>query len=339
MSGYVDTQSISSNHLKILKYIEKYITRDIDSISISEFSNLIREHKLQNGNKLAYGSIKNLFYTMAKHRKTDWNLKEMKLAKNKFWSKINPNDNLYTEEEEKVIINMINFYVNHFISNYKYKNNKILDNVSFAVILTVATNLRISEIKQLRKYHLRQIIDNKIINIKTKKKLSGIYILSHKWLIETILKNVEDKYDDALLIQVSTATINKHIKLKLQDTSIKCGIQGIRKITTTQLIKDGDIKLAQTFNRHSSAETTAKYYNNKTYITPTINRVISNKYSLINFYNFFEFNIKSSNSIFKSDLIFHFITQIITGCLLIRVYNSFSDVKSNMFLNFICKNN
>ena len=276
-TGFIDTTISTATHCKILTYIKKHITANVDIVTIPEFSQLISQYKTtKTGKSFAYGSVKSLFYTMMKHRQGDWNLMEMKTAKNKFWTKTHPTDNLYSQEKETQILDMILYYMQHLVSPMFNKEHPgILDNVSLAIAITVATNLRISEIKQLTLSHLHHMMRDEVVNIRTKKRSKGVVILAHKWLIEKIITLLITHAESALIITISTSCLNKHIKLKLADPTTVCGIQGIRKVNTTQLIKDGTITLAQTFNRHSNASTTQKYYNNQTYIGPIVNKVLA----------------------------------------------------------------
>lgn len=281
---YIDQTEKSPNHFKTLKYITKVLSRtndDINTITIETFADRIRNYKTSNGTILSYGSIKCLFYTMQRER-SDWDFATMKLVKNTFWNQEKPASNLYNTEITNKIINMIMYFIeglfNGTLNNTKHQ-------VARAILITLATNLRMAEILQLKKRHLRQLINNEIITIHIKKKVKGVRVLVHNWLLKPLLdmisKDTDD--DDCKIVNVTRSVINKMIKentVGIEDVNVKLGIQSIRKINTTLIIEHGDITLAQEFNRHTRSEVTQQYYNNKTYIGPTINKLMKQNHSV-----------------------------------------------------------
>ncbi|QBB28648.1 VLF-1 [Homarus gammarus nudivirus] len=276
---FINTSDFSKNHVNTVKYIKHSVFNDdvsrFKTISIAEFGDILRQYKTKRGTPLCYGSIKCLFYTMAKER-PDWDFDEMKRVKNTFWVKGSISNNLYNSEMSDKIMNMIEHFVVGFFNHQFYDIQK---DVAIAVIITVATNLRIAEIKQLKRRHIIDIINGRVINIKMKKKYKGLVVLAHKWLLQSLLDSLpssNDGDDDRYLVTIATSTINKYIKnyIKVSDKHVKFGIQSIRKVNTTLILEHCNIELAQAFNRHTKTETTQKYYNNKTYIGPTINKIV-----------------------------------------------------------------
>ena len=273
---YIDKNVKTKTHINVIKYIKKWILKpddDLNIISIIDFSKRIEDYRLQKtGQPLCYGSIKSLFYTMQKER-SDWDYKTMKRYKNKFWKQVSETSNLYNAEITEKISDMILFYVQGFIQ--KSLSNVIEMEVAKAIIVTLATNFRMSELLQLKKKHIKQIINGDILNIHIKKKLKGFRILAHNWLLEILLTHLEHVDDDCFVVKASRSEINKLIKKRtFVETDIKLGIQCIRKVNTTLLIQHGNIKIAQVFNRHTRSSVTAQYYNNKTYIAPTIDKIM-----------------------------------------------------------------
>lgn len=99
--------------------------------------------------------------------------------------------------------------------------------------------------------------------------------------MKEIIDQLTDETSDFILVQVSRSVINKEIRNQIPDIpkGIKFGIHSIRKVNTTLLIEHGNLSLAQLFNRHSKSEVTRQYYNNKTYISPMINRVMKSNHA------------------------------------------------------------
>ncbi|UBZ25632.1 VLF-1 [Carcinus maenas nudivirus] len=277
---FIDTTVKSKNHNNTVKYINKKILTDgsINTIGIEEFGEVLKNYRTKYNTKLSYGSIKCLFYTMQKER-SDWNINAMKKVKNSFWTKSNSSANLYDLETTNKIKDMILYCIKNL---FDQKLDKLENYVAMAVLLTVATNLRISEIKQLKKKHLIQIVNGEMINIKIKKKFKGIHLLSHIWLIKKILSLITAESNEYTLVPLSHNFINRKIRQFTADIDplTKLGIQAIRKVNTTLLIEHCDIETAQIFNRHTKSDTTQKYYNNKTYIGPKINQIMKLNHSI-----------------------------------------------------------
>ncbi len=283
---YVDRSVKTKTHESTMRYIRHWIlkpTDDANTITIGAFADRLRRYRTRERNeKLSYGSVKCLFYTMQKERGDTWDIEEMKRVKNTFWvSKRSAFDalrssdnNLYGTEMTAKISTMILYFASNLFCN-TFFNAKLIA-VARAVVLTLATNLRASELLQLRKKHLQQMVDGEVVNIRTKKRIKGIRFLSQDWLILKLLLQIRDEPSDFVLVPVSKSFINKCIRAQIPDIpkGVKCGIHSIRKVNTTLLIEHGDLSLAQLFNRHSKSEVTGQYYNNRTYVGPTINRIM-----------------------------------------------------------------
>lgn len=270
---FKDTSVTTPSHKNTIKYIKNSILNDDDdikTITIQEFRGRINDYRTKSNKKLSYGSVKCLFYTMQKERFNSWNVKEMKRAKNTFWTGDETINMLNNENNKK-----LNKAILYFVSEYfKNKLNFTDSQVAITILLTLATNFRMAELLQLKKKHLGQMMREEVITIHIKKKKKCIKVLSQNWIIESILLKIENENDDYDLIQLSRSVINKKIKEKSGITGVNVGIQSIRKLNTTNLLEHGNIGLAQQFNRHTRPEITHKYYNNKTYIGPTINKIM-----------------------------------------------------------------
>ena len=159
---------------------------------------------------------------------------------------------------------------------------------SLSVVLTLCTNLRSSELKQLTYSHVRNILNRQSVPIRIKKKFKPTFILANI----DMLQGFNDKIvefaklhggEKELLIQSTTSSINKHFRtacynlavkqniIKEGDEFIHLGVQAIRKINTTALIESGSLKLAQLFNRHNNSQTTDLYYNTGNYMSSKMN--------------------------------------------------------------------
>ncbi|UOT91804.1 VLF-1 [Aratus pisonii nudivirus] len=274
MNCYTDKSKRSRNHVRTLRYIKTKILKTYDnlhSITLLDFCERLKFYRTNHNQPLSFGTIKCLLYTMKKEN--NWDEEQLKIEKNKFWHKFkNTNDNLYDAVTTKNIINMIEYYTQNYFRN---NLNGVENQVAIAILITLATNLRINEILQLNKKHLQQIINVEIIHIKLKKRVRGIQVLSQKWILKALLLKLKDFPEYETILQISKSTINKYIKLRtINSSSINIGIHSIRKINTTLLLEHGSIDIAQQFNRHNKANTTYNYYNNKTYIGPVLNRIM-----------------------------------------------------------------
>ncbi|UVT30844.1 VLF-1a [Penaeus vannamei nudivirus] len=283
---FIDTSLPTKAQSLTLKYIRNNITNNIDTISIDDFAELVKNFKLKNGKMLAYGSIKCLFYTMYKHRMGDWDIKKMKAAKNKFWDiTSHRSGESYNVEMEGVIKDMIEYFISYLFDKVPSVNLTFKD-VAIAIYITLATNLRISEIKQLTKKHIIQMMNDEIVTIRIKKKRKPIKIMANKKMLDKFLFNQKIKTldDNQPLIRISKSLINETIRKYISTkTSItenqKFGIQSIRKVNTTIIIQSLNLQVAQNFNRHSNANTTFHHYNTKTYINTVIDNVINKEFN------------------------------------------------------------
>lgn len=283
-SLFIYKNAISKGQQKTLNYIKNNITPDIDTISVEGLAKCIEQYKNSKGRMLAYGSIKCIFYTMMKYRRHDWDIKEMKKWKNSFWIKTNHFTLMvdhYSADMESSIKDMIEYFVSYFFGvattisrSYYY--------TSLAVCITLATNLRISEIKQLTKKHIRQILNDEHLTIRIKKKKKSIQIMANKTLIREILSRLDNFSELEMLVPISKSSINYIIRQNVHNSNVigqKIGIQSIRKVNTTIIIGNIDLETAQYFNRHTNRNITFDHYNTKTYIAPAINEVIKTVYN------------------------------------------------------------
>ncbi len=277
---FIDTTKKTTAHESKMAYV-RHITPNADTISIEEFSTLLRNFRKKLGGPLAYGSIKCLFYTLYKHRLGDWDEVEMKRAKNTFY--VHRENNIsFTQEEEDKIKEMVKYFISYVFGQQEYICSKYIY-VAIAVYLVMATNLRISELQQLEVRHLDDMINDNVLNIKIKKKKRGLKIVSNNTMIQKLKERITGLYENkySKLIPVSKSYINKMIRrrVNLDDKTKLLGIQGIRKINTTILIQTLNLDVAQKFNRHTKSNVTFNYYNTRNYIPTAINTTLTKMYT------------------------------------------------------------
>lgn len=275
-SCFIDSSVKSKNHNNTIKYICKCILANdvelVNTISIEDFTTAIKRYKTSSGKSLSYGSIKCLYYTMMNERQ-DWDTKLAKKSKNEFFSK-SDSFSLYDSITSGKIMDSILIFVKYVLDLPGYEDTMVF--VGRAIIIVLATNLRMAEVKQIQVRHLYMILKNETINIKFKKRLKGVRLLAHNWLIRGLVDTLPKEYNqDDLVVKVAKSTINRYLKDCINvPKDLSLGIQAIRKVNTTLLLEYCNLETAQTFNRHTRAETTDKYYNNRTYIGPMINKTM-----------------------------------------------------------------
>jgi hypothetical protein len=135
-----------------------------------------------------------------------------------------------------------------------------------AVLLACACSLRSNEVRQITLANVHAILRNEFINIHTKKsKRYQQRIMCYRPLLERYVPVLEHKYAESVdrpMIGYSKVAINHHLR-KVTNMVTPFGLQTVRKWMTTAIVKEsnGDIVLAQKFNRHSNWKTTHDYYN------------------------------------------------------------------------------
>lgn len=143
--------------------------------------------------------------------------------------------------------------------------------MAIVVVLTIATNLRMNELRQLTVQHLRDILDDKLVCIKIKKRNKSLRIIPNRRLLLFYLKHIENYnklHNTKTIINYTSCYLNSIFRSKVLSLNtslaalhnVKFGVQSLRKLNTTLLLGNfSNPKLVSYFNRHRSYETT-KYY-------------------------------------------------------------------------------
>lgn len=271
---------------KGLKYLRKILQThnlNVDTIDANTFFNFLETYEVRNcssgkDHTLAYGSIKYLICIMCKHRPSIrmGDVVTFKKRRKQLWQERRATDYFHpTLKQEDAIIDCIHQAIELFL-----ENTSGLDyTVGLAVALTIATNLRSSELQQLSYNNLEQMLAGQTIPIRIKKKSRPLHILVNREMMKGILRRLMSTQhnNNERILKYSSVSINRRFRAMViqHEPSTKhlpLGIQAIRKINTTILIEHGSIDLARVFNRHNSRQTTAQYYNTQNYITKHINR-------------------------------------------------------------------
>lgn len=276
---YIDTSKNTPSQEKGVEYIKKILflyNENIDSVTVPKFFEILTNYKTKNDNLLTYGSIKYILSIMCKYRSDFKTHESYKTERFKLWNERNTiTVEKYTKDEEQLIKNAIFYFINQFISDKNFTSNYY---TGIAVLVALATNFRISEIKQITLNHLYKLQNDETINIKIKKKSKSMHIIVNKKLLNFLINKLESdnfgKFD--YIVTISKTMINKNLKQYVQSNyqkNINIGIQSIRKINTTQLIENGSLELASVFNRHTSKQVTNQYYNTQNYVESFVNKI------------------------------------------------------------------
>lgn len=288
-SPFIDTSLVTKSHNVIKKYtlfiLAQYNTT-ISKVTSSELLHIFVNFKTKRTKKtLKYSTIKNILNLICFYRK---DLIPFKQTYCRNYRTYNIGVELAPEDEE-----LIKQTIMYFISILSPAKS-IECITALAVALTMATNLRISELQQLTFAHIFQILNKQPVDIRIKKKKSSIKITANMDFLLAISKILEPVYKNdnqkLLLNRVSNSSINNTFKqyflqLKYPKVIFKpkykknanllyknvqfnvptLGIQIIRKINTTILIQNGSLELARVFNRHTRTTVTQTYYNTKNF--------------------------------------------------------------------------
>ncbi|UBZ25544.1 VLF-1 [Crangon crangon nudivirus] len=290
MSVYIDTNIPSPAFIRGLAYIKNCILKPplkLETIDIHTLFKHLRAYRTQKQLKhLSYGSIKYIFSIIDRVRPDIKKHAQFKILRNKLWRDWNTTAasvEIYTPLEEAAIRKTIEYFITQFValSNNKVQHrHKVLYETGLAILLTLSTNLRISELLQLTYDHLAALVRGLTINIRIKKRLAPVHILVNRNMLQSIIKSLDSGGSGTQhVLSLSAGTINQCIRhhilshLDISTSTRTFGIQAIRKINTTILIESGSIELAQVFNRHRSSTTTNTYYNTKNYFSRMLNNV------------------------------------------------------------------
>jgi len=183
----------------------------------------------------------------------------------------------FSEQTQQEWSNLYRQQVAKFIFLYMEKlalknvTNKLEMDACLALILAVTCSLRSNEVQQITFSKLQQIVRGEyiVIRIKKAKKFQQRIMCICK-ILEPYLPIIQQLYVNSnQLITYSKTSINKYLKTKFiqmypENKEITTfGLQTARKWITTEILtaSQGDMELAQQFNRHSSWHTTDQHYN------------------------------------------------------------------------------
>lgn len=275
---FLNLNFISESHAKGLNYVKKILSNyneTIESLTLEKLQYILSTFKTKFGTVLSYGSTKFILSIITK-AKNGWDdVEQYRKFKRYLWERRNVIETVkLTKLEEDAIKNAISKALDIFIANH---SNKTLYETALMVLVVMVTNFRSSELQQLKYIHLLKLLRGETISIRVKKKLKPVSCIINKNLLMKIVTtlNKHSRYTlQDLLFTRSKVTLNKTFKelCELPSTS-KLGVQALRKVNTTTIIKHTSIEVAQTFNRHNDKQTTDQYYNTKSYITSYIDNI------------------------------------------------------------------
>lgn len=279
-TAYIEAGVPTQSHVVGLEYVRRILSKyneAIETITLDRLYEILTTHKTRRNTVLSYGSVKFITSLITKAR-GGWNdVDAYKKFKYTLWTNRFQKEALRLSiEEETAIIKTIGETTNIFIANH---SNQTLYETSLMVLLVLVTNFRSSELQQLKFIHLNQLLKSETISIRIKKKLKPVACIVNKEMLAKIITilNQQKRYklQDSLFTRSSVA-LNKKFKqlTQLPNTSI-VGVQALRKVNTTNIIKNTSLDVAQTFNRHTNRNMTDQYYNTKSYVASYIDNVFS----------------------------------------------------------------
>ncbi|QLI62416.1 VLF-1 [Dikerogammarus haemobaphes nudivirus] len=279
MECFKDLSLPTKSHEKGLIYVKnilKIYNENVETITLENLYKILTTFKTKYGTNLSYGSIKFIVSVITKFR-NGWNDKILyKNFKRALWEKRFETETVkITKTEEDAIQHGIDVAIQNFNANHKTKS---LYETGLMVLIVLTTNFRSSEIQQLKLFHLHQLLKGESISIRVKKKIKPIYCIVNKDLLLKIITLVtkQERYKSLTsnLFTLSKVTLNKTFKklCNLPQTS-RIGVQGLRKVITTNIINNTSLEVAQTFNRHNNKSVTDQYYNTQSYITSYIDNI------------------------------------------------------------------
>lgn len=204
------------------------------------------------------------------------------------------------EKYESTCRSVISELIDYFLINYSsldttknirkkgiVVNRDLKKECSLVVILTMCLNLRQSEVKQLTIALLEDILGNRPVAIKTKMRVKSVVLPVNMELLSSVLPKIKvymnmkyshrDVSDQFLKNQLMLTYSMRHItgflrKMILANTlhpssdiNVYLGIQMLRKINTTDMLKHMPPLFVAQFNRHKAIDTTTEHYKTKYY--------------------------------------------------------------------------
>lgn len=159
-------------------------------------------------------------------------------------------------------------YPRAFIEQYKrfiiktlvaLKRGEQLD-LGIAVLLTLATNLRSSEVAQLHFEHLGAMFRHEIVPIAIKKRHEYTYININQALVAPYMALLKRERPQRLVL-CSMSYINRLIRQEFHQwpTVRLMGLRMVRKINSKLLLDVSDLNTVRAFNRHVDENVTAYY--------------------------------------------------------------------------------
>lgn len=253
---------------------QSWIDKSVDSIATKRLkiwvTNVIRKNNLQLSNIGAF--IKTAQFTNATKNRFLYGLSL--LYPNQSWREYKTPivKNSY-RNIPKPTFDAIREMIWYFITTNQ--TNKYKHNARLAVLLTLITNLRSSELKQLTNEHINLIKSNKLVPIRIKKRLKSIKIIPIPMFLQ--IYDSISKPTDGFILTCSIKKINEILRLKFHEISndklVHVGITAIRAFNTTILLEHLDPLQVAHFNRHVNPQTTLQYYNSAINIGSKLNDV------------------------------------------------------------------
>lgn len=264
---YANVKKISKNTLLLRQshiYTLQRYGYDPKTITVEDFNDFCKKIKEERNVKDSYLAT---IITTIRSLNPNINLsaKNLKLKRKNI-------PQILTQREINAIENLIENSIEH-IRNGLFNGSKINSETKLAVILTFMTNLRINELLQLKISDLQRIKNQERIVIKVKRQFEPVSIVKFGKLFEQMypyLMNYinyrasQENPPSERLISISSSAINSNIKRILSPMireHIKIGLRLIRIYTTTKLIDNNNINLAQIINRHANQNVTLDNYN------------------------------------------------------------------------------
>lgn len=276
---FIDTSLETHSHHQGLKYIKKILKKyneTVATITLNKLYFILNDFKTKYNTPLSYGSSKFIISILTK-TKDGWGNENFIEFKQKIKTdKYNMEVNQLTLQDERAIKDACIIALSIFTSNH---SNITLYETSLMVLLVLCTNFRISEVKQLTFNHLLSLWNNETISIRIKKKLKPVSCIVNKEILGNIISTIKlqnRNVDNKILLSRSKVILNKTFKkiCNCNPTS-RLGIQALRKVNTTQVIRHANLEVAQVFNRHTNSQVTDKYYNTQSYVLANIDNIFS----------------------------------------------------------------
>nr|CAR40190.1 putative VLF-1 protein [Chelonus inanitus] len=201
------------------------------------------------------------------------------------------NDEKILDGMKNLIIDTVKNVRDFVDGKYTEMESKRLIDTRLAILLTLLTNLRSSELLQLRIKHLHMIDREQTVSIRAKHRIESIKILKmgklfdllYPMIIKVVMKRDKldqhcslndlinntinnSEYNEVLLISSQSDSINKTLRelyanVNQSEPSTALGLKIIRSLNTTLMVQHNELALAQNINRHKDINVTLRHYN------------------------------------------------------------------------------